>query len=68
MGYTTEYRGRRPNVFVSGTGQFLNATYVRTNERREGIIGIDHNIVLSSHNEFVDNAVIQEPLGSSDPI
>ena len=30
------------------------------------ILDIDH-IVLSSHNEFVDNAVIQESLGSSDP-
>ena len=46
MGYTTEHRGRRPKVFVSETGQFLNSTWLLY-------------IVLSSHKEFVDNVVIQ---------
>ena len=33
MGYTTEHRGRRPNVFVPGTGQFLDSTCIRTSYR-----------------------------------
>ena len=37
MGYTTEHRGRILNVFVPGTGQFLNSTCIRTNQSREGI-------------------------------
>ena len=48
------------NVFVPGTGQFLNSTCSRTNQSRMSII------VLSSQKEFVDNVVIHEPLGSSD--
>ena len=32
MGYTTKHRGRRPTVFVPGTGQFLNSTCIRTNQ------------------------------------
>ena len=35
MGYTSEHRGRRPKVFVSGTGQFLNSTCIRTRVRTE---------------------------------
>ena len=38
MGYTTDHRGRIPNVFVSGTGQFPNLTCIRTNQSGEGII------------------------------
>ena len=38
MGYITEHRGRRPNVFVPGTGQFLNSTCIGTNQSSEGII------------------------------
>ena len=64
MGLTTEHRGRGPNVVVPGTGQCLNSTCIttciRTNQSRNSII------VLSSQKEFVDNVVIQEPLGSSD--
>ena len=60
MGYTTEHRGRRPKVCVPSTGQFLNSACIRTNQSSTGII------VLSSQKEFVDNVVIQEPLGSSD--
>ena len=62
MGYTTENRGRSPNVFVPSTGQFLNSACIRTNQSTKGII----YIVLSSQKEFVDNVEIQEPLGSSD--
>ena len=58
MGYITEHR---QHVFVPGTGQFRNSTCIRTNQSSEGI-----RIVLSSQKEFVDNFVIQEPLGSSD--
>ena len=61
MGYITDHRGRRPNVFVASTGQFLNSTCIRTNQRARIL-----DIVLSSQKEFVDNVVIQEPLGSSD--
>ena len=61
MGYITEHRGRRQHVFVPGTGQFPNATCIRTNQSSEGI---RYSAVLTE--EFVDNVVIQEPLGSSD--
>ena len=61
MGYTTEHRGRRPNVFVFGTGQFLNSTCIRTNQSSEGIRYI---AVLTE--KLADNVVIQEPLGRSD--
>ena len=37
MGYTTEHRGRIPNIVVPGTGQFLNSTCIRTNQNSEGI-------------------------------
>ena len=37
MGYTTEHRGRRPKVFVPGTGQFLNSTCIRTNQSNKDI-------------------------------
>ena len=61
MGYTTEHKGRRLKVFVPGTGQFLNSTCIRTTRATRVL-----DIVLSSQKEFVDNVVIQEPLGSSD--
>ena len=38
MGFTTEHRVRGPKVFVTGTGQFLNSTCIRTNRSSEGII------------------------------
>ena len=37
MGYITEHRGRRQHVFVPGTGQFPNLTYIRTNQSSESI-------------------------------
>ena len=37
MRFTTEHRGRGPNVVVSGTGQFPNSTCIRTNQSSEGI-------------------------------
>ena len=37
MGYITEHRGRRPNVVVPSTGQFLNSTCIRTNQSSEDI-------------------------------
>ena len=52
-------RSRRPNVCVPGTGYFLNSTCIRINQSSEAIA-----IVLSPQKEFVDNVVIQEPLGS----
>ena len=56
MGYTTNHRGRRPKVCVPGTHHVLEPT------RAERVL----DIVLSSQKEFVDNVIIQEPLGSSD--
>ena len=35
MGYITEHRGRRPNVVVPITGQFLNSTCIITNQSSE---------------------------------
>ena len=35
--YTAEHKGRRPKVFVPGTGQFLNSTCIRTNQSNKGI-------------------------------
>ena len=37
MGFSTEHRGRGPKVFVPGTGQFLNSTYIGTNQSSDGI-------------------------------
>ena len=61
MGYITEHRGRRQHVFVPGTGQFPNSTYIKTNQTARVL-----DIVLSSQKEFVDNFEVQQPLGSSD--
>ena len=47
---------------LHGTGQFPNSTCIRTNQSSEGI----RYSILSSQKEFVDNVVLQEPLGSSD--
>ena len=44
MGFNTEHRGRGPNVFVPGTGQFLNSACIRTNQSSEGI---RHSAVLT---------------------
>ena len=65
MGYITEHRGRRPNVFVPSiiTRQFLNSTCIVLQPTRAARI---LDIVLSLQKEFVDNVVIHEPLGSSD--
>ena len=62
MGYTAEHSGRRPTVFVPGTGQFLNSTCIRTNQSNKGI----RYCAISSQKELVDNVKIKEPLGSSD--
>ena len=62
--WDTEHRGRRPNVFVPSTGQFLTQ-HVLEPTRAARILGIE-GLVLSSQKLFVDNVVIQEPLGSSD--
>ena len=35
--FTTEHRGRGPNVVVPGTGQFPNSTCIRTIPSSEGI-------------------------------
>ena len=61
MGYTTEHRGRRPNVVVPSTGQFLNSTCIRTNQGSE-----DSRYSAVITDKFVDNVVTQEPLGSGD--
>ena len=37
MGYTAEHRGRRPNVCVPSTGQFLNSTCIITYQSSEDI-------------------------------
>ena len=50
MGYPTTHRGRRPNVFVPGTGQL-----VLEPTRAERVL----DIVLSSQKEFVHNVAIQ---------
>ena len=44
MGFSTEHRGRGPKVVVPGTGQFLNSTYIGTNQSSEGI---RHSAVLT---------------------
>ena len=63
MGYTAVHRGRRPNVVVPDTRQLLNTTCIRLEPTRAASVLY---IVLSSQKEFVDNVVIQEPLGNSD--
>ena len=59
--FLARYRGRRQHVFVPGTGQFPNSTLLEPTRAARVL-----DIVLSSQKEFVDNVVIQEPLGSSD--
>ena len=59
MGYTTEHRGRRPNVVVPYTEQLLNTTCIGANQSSEGI---RYSGVLAER--FRCNVVIQEPLGS----
>ena len=61
MGYTTEHRGRRPKVLCLAQDNFLTL-HVLEPTRTTRVL----DIVLSSQKEFVDNVVIQEPLGSSD--
>ena len=52
MGYTTEHRDRDQKLLC----------LIKDNFRATRVL----DIVLSSQKEFVDNVVIQEPLGSSD--
>ena len=61
MGYITEHRGRRPNVFGLLQDNFLTQHVLETT-RAAGIL----DIALSPQKEFVDNVVIQEPLCNSD--
>ena len=63
MGYTTEHRGRRPKVLCLVQDNFLTQhVHVLEPTRAARVLYIG----LSSQKEFVDNVVIQEPLGSSD--
>ena len=62
MGYTKGHRGRIPNMFVSGTGQFLNSTCIRANQSSEDII---YSAVLTGNNSSTP-VLIQTLLGSSD--
>ena len=61
MGFTTEHRGRGPKVVCLVQDNFLTQ-HVLEPTRAARVL----DIVLSSQKEFVDNVVIQEPLGSSD--
>ena len=61
MGFSTEHRGRGPKVLCLVQDNFLTQ-HVLEPTRAAGVL----DIVLSSQKEFVDNVVIQEPLGSSD--
>ena len=63
MGYTTEHRGRRPKVCVSGTGPFLNSTCIRTNQSNKGI---RYSAILTERTRKLDNVEIKDPLGNSD--
>ena len=60
MGYTTEHRGRRPEVFVPGTGQFLNSTCIRTNQSNKGI---RYSAIFTERTRRQRRK--KEPLGSS---
>ena len=61
MGFTTEHRGRGPNVVCLVQDNFLTQQVLEPTRAARVL-----HIVLSSQKEFVDNVVIQEPLGSSD--
>ena len=61
MGFTTEHSDRRPKVFVCVIQENFLTQHVLEPTRARVL-----DIVLSSQKEFVDNVVIQEPLGSSD--
>ena len=61
MGFTTEHRGRGPNDFCLVQDNFLTQ-HVLEQTRAARVL----YIVLSSPEDFVDNVVIQEPMGSSD--
>ena len=60
MGYTTEHKGRRQLVCLL-QDNFLTQHVLEPTRAERALY-----IVLSSQKEFVDNVVIQEPLGSSD--
>ena len=60
MGFSTEHRGRGPTVFVPGTGQFLNSTCIRTNEKElvdNGVI--QEPLGSSDHNQLHFNRNIK---------
>ena len=57
--FTTEHRGRGPNVLCLVQDNFLTE-HVLEPTRAARLL----DIVLSSRKEFVDNVVIQKPLGS----
>ena len=61
MGNTTEHRGRDQRFLCLVQDNFLTQ-HVLEPTRAARVL----DIVLSSQKEFVDNVVIQEPLGSSD--
>ena len=60
MGYITEHRGR--STFMCLVQDNFLTQHVLEPTRAARVL----DIVLSSQKEFVDNVVIQEPLGSSD--
>ena len=61
MGFTTEHSGRGPKFVCLVQDNFLTQ-HVLEPTRAARVL----DIVLSSQKEFVDNVVMQEPLGSSD--
>ena len=61
MGYTTKHRGRIQKGVVPVQDNFLTQHVLEPTRAARVLY-----IVLSSQKEFVDNVVIQEPLGSSD--
>ena len=63
MGYTTDTGVEDPKVLCLVQDNFLTQ-HVLEPSRTERVL----YIVLSSQKEFLDNIVIQEPLGSSDQI
>ena len=62
MGYTTEHRGREDQTLLCLVQDNFLTQHVLEPTRAARIL----DMVLSSQKEFVDNVVIQEPLGSSD--
>ena len=63
MGYTAEHRARRPTVVGPGTGQFLNSTYIRTNQSNKDI---RYSAILTERTRRQRRNKRTIPLGSSD--